>query len=205
MNLKKFSLREQKFGDKRIEILDILTKKLETNMIQSISVDSVCEIAKISKVTFFNYFESKEQVLYYFIHKWQYNLNCNIKIGKFSGASGIYNVFETVTGEKYSINIMLAIIQYFIKLELPPQPMDISDYEYYLFNKEMYELNVPKRNLHGVLMYYLKSMNCQKINITLENLFSVFYGVPVIVHMMGKEAELWEKYKNAVSAILNDC
>jgi AcrR family transcriptional regulator len=205
MSQNKFSLREQKFGDKRVEILDIFIKELETKMIQSISVDSICETAKISKVTFFKYFESKEQALYYFIHKWQYTLSYHIETKKFLGASGVYHVFETVTGEKYSLNIMLAIIQYFIKLESPPQPMNISDYEYYLFNTEAYELDVPKRDLREILMYYLNSMNCKKINTTLESLFSVFYGVPVIVHMLGREAELWAKYKNAVSAILNDC
>lgn len=205
MSQNKFSLREQKFGDKRVEILDVFMKELETKKIQSISVDSVCEIAKISKVTFFNYFESKEQVLYYFIHKWQYNLSCDIETKKFSGASGIYHVFKAVTGEKYSINIMLALIQYFIKLDLPPQPMNISDYEYSLFNREAYELEAPKRNLYEVFTYYLESMNCKKINTTLESLFSVFYGVPVVIHMMGRETELWEKYENAVNALLNDC
>jgi len=205
MSQNKFSLREQKFGDKRIEILNAFIKELETKMIYSISVDSICEMVKISKVTFFKYFESKEQVLYYFIHKWQYALSCDIEAKRFSGASGIYHVFEAVTGEKYSVNIMLAIAQYFIKLKSLPQPMNINDYEYYLFSSEAYELNAPKWGLCDILMYYLQSINCKNINSTLESLFSVFYGVPIVVHMMGNEEELLEKYKNAVSAILSNC
>ncbi|KOA18709.1 hypothetical protein CLHOM_29930 [Clostridium homopropionicum DSM 5847] len=205
MSQNKFTLREQKFGDKRIEILNAFIKELETKTLHSISVDSICEIVKISKVTFFKYFESKEQVLYYFIHKWQYALSCDIDAKRYSGASGIYRVFKAVTERKYSVNIMLAIAQYFIKLESTPQPMNISDYEYYLFSREAYELNSPKRSLCDILVYYLESMNCKAVNSTLENLFSVFYGVPIVVHMMGSEEELWDKYQNALNAILSNC
>lgn len=202
MHKNEFALRERKYGDKRFEILLSFTHELENKNINSISVESICDKVQISKVTFFKYFRSKEEVLYYYIHMWQYNLSYAIHMQTYFGINGILNVFKSVAEQKYSINFMLAIIQYFIKLDSPPKVMDITDYEYYLFHKQAYGLKIEKLNLREILIHYLKDIPCDDMNITFENLISAFYGIPLTAHILDKKSELFEMYKNSVLAIL---
>lgn len=197
-----FTLRQQKYGDKRFEIMTSFLKELEGKKINSISVEEVCQKVKISKVTFFKYFTSKEEVLYYYIHMWQYKLSYTIAKQIFSGKEGIKNIFDTVATKKYAINFMHAIIQYLIKLEEPIQPMIISEYEYYLFCKEAYRANIKKLDLEEVFYHYLRDISLENIDATFESLISAFYGVPLAAHLMGNENRLSDLYQNIIRQIL---
>lgn len=203
MKKNEFTLREKKYGNKRLEIVLTFLKELEERKIQSISVEEICEKVNISKVTFFKYFNSKEEVLYYFIHRWQYQLSDEIENNLYFGLEGILHVFESVAKEYYGLNFMLAIVQYFIKLDAPPEPLVITDYEYYLFNESAYEKNCKRLNLDDIFNHYIQQLSLKNKTIRLEELISLFYGVPVTAHITGKRKELYQLYQECLVDSIN--
>lgn len=62
--------RERKFAETKLRILDVFLKKLEKKELDEISVVEICEWAKISYKTFFNYFEKKSDLLAYYLQMW---------------------------------------------------------------------------------------------------------------------------------------
>lgn len=198
-----FSLRERKYGDKKFEVLNLFLGELENDNIQNISIEKICDQARISKVTFFNYFNSKEEVLYYYIHLWQYRLSYSVYKREFSGCEGVLSVFKSITNEPFAINFMLALIQYFIKLDKPPLPMEISEYEYLIFCENAYKSNVNKLSLYEIFASYLNDIPSEKLPLVIENITSILYGVPITAHITNQSDNLYKLYKQMVDEILN--
>lgn len=63
-------LRERKFAETKIRILNVFLKKLKQKDLDEISVVEICESADISYKTFFNYFEKKSDLLAYYLQFW---------------------------------------------------------------------------------------------------------------------------------------
>jgi hypothetical protein len=70
---KEFELKERKKGKLRIGLLDCLLELLKEHDSGQISVDLICKRADTNKVTFFQNFKHKVQLLNYFVCRWRYD------------------------------------------------------------------------------------------------------------------------------------
>jgi len=57
------SLREQKRLETRLRIEDAATKLVDEQSFSAVTIERICEVAGISRRTFFNYFDSKESAV----------------------------------------------------------------------------------------------------------------------------------------------
>ncbi|HBS43513.1 MAG TPA: hypothetical protein DEA91_01910 [Paenibacillus sp.] len=89
------SLRERKKYQTMLSILDEFIVSLESKYFDEIHIEDICDRVRISKVTFFRYFSSKEEVLDYFVLRWCYQRSVEIDRGTFSGTEGIRHMFKT--------------------------------------------------------------------------------------------------------------
>jgi AcrR family transcriptional regulator len=71
----RFSLRERKFARTRLALAEAATHHLEADILESLSVKSLCERVQISEATFFNYFPKKEDLIVYLDRLWVLELN----------------------------------------------------------------------------------------------------------------------------------
>ncbi len=70
MKDKSIPLRQRKAAQTRLTLLEALLSRLDERSLAEISVKELCAEVPCSEPTFFNHFESKEQLLVFFIQLW---------------------------------------------------------------------------------------------------------------------------------------
>lgn len=68
--LKQLSQRERKFARTKVALLNALLDELETKKLAEVKIRKLAQNAEVSEPTFFNYFDSKQHMLVYFIQLW---------------------------------------------------------------------------------------------------------------------------------------
>ena len=68
--MKELPLRERKYASTKAALLSAVLARLNDQTLESISVKEVCREVQVSETTFFNYFASKQAVIFYLVHIW---------------------------------------------------------------------------------------------------------------------------------------
>jgi len=92
-------LRERKAAKLKLELVDILSEELKTQSFQEINVETLCEKAMISKVTFYNYFPEKDDIMRYFLSIWVYRSIVDCHRMKKQGFAAIRYLFEDMIND----------------------------------------------------------------------------------------------------------
>ena len=69
-DIKKISLRDRKFAETKISLLNSFIDMLNKRPMEDISVKELCESIPVSDVTFFNYYPHKNELLVYYTQLW---------------------------------------------------------------------------------------------------------------------------------------
>lgn len=101
--------REHNKATTKLQIMETFIEAMEHHPLDDLKVEDFCKKIGISKVTFFNYFASKEQIIEYFIARWQYNISYDLSIGVLKGIDGIKHIFHSIADHKSGLNIMVTI------------------------------------------------------------------------------------------------
>lgn len=186
MKKPKVGKREHNKATTKLQIMETFIKAMEDHPLDALKVEDLCQKIGISKVTFFNYFASKEQIIEYFIAQWQYDISYGISNGTLIGIDGIKHIYHSVADHKAGSNIMITIMQYYLS-HPHSKPITITPYEYYLFNSKAYEAGVKCLNLPNIMKRLLNdlSLSQDKIMPTVLNLISGFFGVSFVMHITG--------------------
>lgn len=186
-------------------ILEEMLRLLRTKELTDISVDELCHNIQTTKVTFFNYFRFKEQVLDYFVIKWLFDRSHEIHCQLFSGEKGLFHLFQSISEDTLlGKKIMVSLIHYYSKLKEKPTSMEITPYEYYLFNKEAFQKKVIPLDLSQIFIHYLsqiESVKQEDYNRIICQLLALMYGVPIQTHIMELE-DMYSTYEIGIKSIL---
>jgi AcrR family transcriptional regulator len=68
--MKELPLRQRKYAATKAALLDAVLARLKDQTLESISVKEVCHEVQLSETTFFNYFASKQAVIFYMVQLW---------------------------------------------------------------------------------------------------------------------------------------
>lgn len=203
--MENFGIREKKKAQLKIAILDEMLRLLRTKELTDISVEELCHNIQTTKVTFFKYFRYKEQVLDYFVLRWLYDRSHEIHTQQFIGEEGILHVFQTISEYNHlGKKIMVSLIHYYSKLTEKPTAMEVTPYEYYLFNKEAFQGMVKPMDLSQIFIYYLSQIESVKeadYHKIVCQLLALMYGVPIQTHIMELE-DMYSFYEIGVRSIL---
>lgn len=203
--MENFSIREKKKAQLKIAILNEMLRLLRTKDLTEISVEELCKNIQTTKVTFFKYFRYKEQVLDYFVIRWLYERSNEIHCQHFNGKEGILQLFQTISEDTLlGKKIMVSLVHYYSKLKEKPTIIEITPYEYYLFNKEAFQNKVKPMELTQIFIYYLSQIEsvheADYYHIS-SQLHALMYGVPIQTHIMELE-DMYSFYKIGINSIL---
>jgi AcrR family transcriptional regulator len=186
-------------------ILDAFILSLKKNNFNDILVEDICNQISISKVTFFRYFSTKEEVLDYFVLRWCYQRSLEICHKKYSGVAGLYHVFQSTAEIPNSERIFVALINYYSKLKDKPTFKELSKYERYIISNSTDDaVDIKLYSLKEILNYYLQeieNIDKSKLNVYLDHLVTLFYGVPFHVHIDMSGESLVNAYKRHLDII----
>lgn len=205
----KFTLRDRKKIQTLVSILDAFLSSLEHQSFHEINVEDVCEQASISKMTFFRYFSSKEEVLEYFVLRWCCQRTVEIQEHTYQGREGIRHVFQSASEIPNATKILVGLLQYYSKLKEPPAKKDLTDYERYLIsgiNGEHAQMRI--LSLRDIISHYVDQAGVPDVlsRKLVDHLLTLFYGIPFQVYtgMIGP-VSLSEAYQTHLDLfILNE-
>ncbi len=201
-----FGLRERKKAQLRLDLLSALLKALKTTPFEAIKVKELCDQVSISEVTFFKYFEKKEELLQYYMMVWNYKRALGfLKEKRPQGIDGIYRLFDDIASTDNVQHIMNTIVGYVTKLTERPQVVELSDCEKWLINKKL-QTDTPE-SLNNQLAHNLKEAidagqlpSDIDIDKYLLLLATIYYGGPIVSHLT--EGNLKAIYKEQLDLIL---
>ena len=77
--MKELPLRERKYASTKAALLSAVLARLNDQTLESISVKEVCREVQVSETTFFNYFASKQAVIFYLVQLWSITASWEIQ------------------------------------------------------------------------------------------------------------------------------
>ncbi|RCW62869.1 TetR/AcrR family transcriptional regulator [Saliterribacillus persicus] len=189
----KLSLRERKKYQTMSNILDEFLNSLQDYNFHDIHIEDICDRVNISKVTFFRYFNSKEEVLEYFVLRWCYQRSLEINRNDYKGLEGIHHVFQSVANLPNAEKIIISLIHFYTRIKVQEiEFKELSEYERYVISNSLTEgLQVDILNLPEILLHYLDQIEgIEKMkSYYVEQLIMLFYGIPLQRHIQVVESK----------------
>jgi len=131
-----FTLREKKHAKTKLALMQAFIKRMEDQRFDDISIKEVCEEVMVSEGTFYNYFPSKINVIYYFATLYHLYIQCEAiyRAEKKSFLSRIDKMFEVMAESYSNPHLVYELISVLVREKTEPSKMDISLAErYYAF------------------------------------------------------------------------
>lgn len=204
---KEFGLRERKKAMLKLNIVETLIKELENKDYDAIKVKDICAVVNTSEVTFFKYFEKKDELLQYYMLIWNYRRELRIaKSGRLEGLSGIRGIFEDIAATKNVVTILNTLLTFIARSKVKPKVLSLTDCEKWLIDDSTTDIDV--LDLSAQFTLHLKEAQAKgelepTANLTDLQLLlsSLFYGGTIISHTTG--IDLLEHYAHSMEIIFN--
>jgi AcrR family transcriptional regulator len=124
------SLREMKKARSKIAILTACLHLIGEKSFKDVSVEEICQIAEVSKVTFFKFFPQKEDLLVYFMRLWLDQRIIELAESPKRGFEGIRHLLKSIAnGAKDKPGLMLSLISFLAEMKMHPDMPVLSDAE----------------------------------------------------------------------------
>lgn len=178
------SYRNRKKTQMKFSIVDAFLKAMEEEPLTQIKVEDISKRLGITKVTFFNYFSSKESVVEYFIRMWTYDAYYWIVSNDLRGIEGLKYLFDRIADHAAALPIMDALIHHYVKrntLEIP----EIPDFELCQYNEKAFEEGFRPIDIVQVLQYIIHDIDASERHRLTEVLMAGFFGIPLTCTIMG--------------------
>jgi len=121
------SLRKEKAARLKLAVLEQTLKLIGKKPFDDLYVEDICEKVKISKVTLFKYFPTKEDILAYYFKVWCLRRLVELKEKPKEGLQGIYFLFDKLSEDTESHpGIILGLISYLSNPKRPLKPFPIK-------------------------------------------------------------------------------
>jgi AcrR family transcriptional regulator len=206
---KELSLRERKKYQTMSNILEEFLNSLENKNFNEILIDDICNKVNVSRVTFFRYFNSKEEVLDYFVMRWCYQRSVEIYNETYSGLEGIRQVFKSAAEIPRAEKIIVSLIHYYSKLKEKPNQKDLGEYARLVISQNSSDSqNIRILSLEEIFQSYLtqiKKVDESKRILLTQHLVALFYGIPfqVYMKMLGSQT-LLKAYMDSLEIVFDE-
>jgi AcrR family transcriptional regulator len=104
-------LRERKAAATRAALANAVFERLQHRALGDITVEECAEAANVSRMTFFNYFPTKERALDFWLARWGYELTVVTTRKNVSGVRAILQVFDDM-GDRVAAHPLAALRMY---------------------------------------------------------------------------------------------
>ena len=121
------SLRKEKAARLKLAVLEQTVKLIGKKPFDDLYVDEICDKVKISKVTLFKYFPTKEDILSYYFRIWCLRRLVELKDKPREGVQGIFYLFEKLGDDLESHpGIILSLVAYLSNPKRPMKPFPVK-------------------------------------------------------------------------------
>ena len=198
--------RQKKYAKTKIALLDALLKELEKKSLSEIMIKDLAKDAEVSEPTFFNYFDSKLDMLVYFIQLWSIDMNALAQSSELKCKSYVTTIKDIFRQTSLQITkhpqLMLEIIAFQAQgLKLKSHTITVA--EKWLFFPETAKVeNIEGMGLESILPPLItkaiqageldKSTDTELVFLTLS---SLFFGTALLI--LKKSTEAYPKYLEA--------
>jgi AcrR family transcriptional regulator len=184
--------RQKKYAKTKIALLNALLEELKTKQLFEIKLKNLAFIAEVSEPTFFNYFDSKQHILLYFIQLWSIEMNAlaGESEAKYNSYIEIIKDIFQKTSQKIVLHpqIMLEIIAFQAQgLELNPHKITLAEKWLYFPKIENIE-RIEGMGLESILPPLInKAIESKELPKTINTQFlflslsSLFFGTALLV------------------------
>ena len=172
----------------RLNVLDMVYRLTETANFRDLKVKSIAEEIGITEMTFFNYFQKKEDILKYMMGIWALDLMVLQYRNPLTGEAAIRRVFhQTAEQVKKHPRLMTNFVASLLTSEIDPIANDIEAADRFLLypdTPELYEVRI--RSGNEILLHHLAEIDPRRDHTeTLLHLASCFYGDVIVAHTAG--------------------
>ena len=121
------SLRKEKAARLKLAVLEQTLRLIGKRPFDDLYVEDICEKVKISKVTLFKYFATKEDILAYYFRVWCLRRLVELKEKPREGLQGIHYMFDKLSEDMDSHpGIILSLIAYLGNPKRPLKPFPVK-------------------------------------------------------------------------------
>jgi len=187
----------------RLNLLNAAYRLTDTMNFRELKVRDLAGESGITEMTFFNYFQKKEDILRYMMGIWALDLTA-LHIGSpLSGEAAIRRIFEhTARLVRKHPRLMVNFIASLVTSEVESEAGDIDAADRYLLYPrlpELYAARIPSGN--EMLLHHLAEIDpTQDHTQSLLHLASCFYGDVLVAHTAG--LDIATLYANSLDLIL---
>jgi AcrR family transcriptional regulator len=198
-------LRQRKYALTKLALLEALTARLEAQTYEAIRIKDLCAAADISEASFFNYFQRKEDLLYYFIQVWSLSVGWHAQkvLAERGALAAIEDVFaRTAADISQHPRVMAEIIVFQARKESIIEISDLTLAERLLAFPALDGIeSVPARGLDAILPELIAAAKARgelpedaDVDFLCMNLATLFFGAPVVLRATNPAAvgELWQ-------------
>jgi AcrR family transcriptional regulator len=187
----------------RLNALDAVYRLTNTSNFRDLKVKSIAEEIGITEMTFFNYFQKKEDILKYMMGVWALDLMVLQHKQPLTGEAAIRRVFNHTAGQvKKHPRLLANFVASLLTSEIDPTANDIEAVDRFLLYPdapELYEVKIPSGN--DILMQHLAEIDPTHDHMnTLLRLASCFYGDVIVAQTAGLDIDVL--YTNSLDLIL---
>ncbi|MFF2092272.1 TetR/AcrR family transcriptional regulator [Paenibacillus sp. NPDC058174] len=184
MTLTDIPLRELKKARNKVALYNASLSLMGEKMFREVMLDDICRAAEVSRVTFFKYFQRKEDLLLYFMRVWLTERIIEVEAEGMSGFAAIRHLMGKVAEQnRERIGLMPSLISFLAEMKMHPDMPEMSKAEVLLLFPHHVELGSRSPNMfelfHQCMTEAHKSGQLRSgitVDRAVQLLLTIFYG-----------------------------
>ena len=190
----------------RLNILQAMLELLADTNFKDMKVKDIVKKVKITEMTFFNYFQTKDELLNYFMGVWSLDQEALQLQTPLTGEEAIRRIFDSTAQQTVEHpRAMVNLISHLASAYQEPSQTDIEPAERYLLYPTLTDLHSLKiKTGNEMIMTHLQEMNPAADHLKiLMHLASAFYGDALVAYTSG--ADIGSLYQDSLNLIFEGC
>ena len=205
-------LREIKRGRLKLALLQAAIRQMGHHRggLGDLPVEAICGEVEVSRVTFFNYFPQKADLLNYFLRVWCLERAVEQLRTPLSGLRALERIFLRASEASTASAIFLNLIGWIASLSAPPPTIEITTAErFVLYPDEAAVADIKIPHLRDLLAKHVgEARAAGEIKSRLPereivaHLLTLFYGAPLALHVTG-EKDLNKRFRAHLQLLIS--
>ena len=187
----------------KLGILQAMLDLIADTSFKEMKIKEIAEKVQITEMTFFNYFQTKDDLLKYFMALWSLDQMALQLQEPLTGEAAIRRIFDSTARQIHEHpQVMVTLISHLASQNKETPLFEIGAAERYLRYPDLSELyTIPIQSGNEMLMQHVHELNPAADQMqTLLHLASCFYGDPLVAHTSGEDVQLL--YRRSLDLIL---
>lgn len=203
MPISEIPLRELKKAKNKIALYEAGIALMRDRKFSEVLLEDICRAAEISKVTFFKFYQRKEDVLIYFMRIWLTERIIEIKQEGKSGLEAFRHLLDRVVQEhEIRPGIMPSLISFLAEVNMQPCMPELSEAEVTLLFPGQEEIGRSSPDMYRLFHHFMTTeaeagrLNpAMSVEQAVEFCFTVFYGAFLTAQLYGS-MDIGSVYEN---------